>query len=682
MNMTHLKKGTVIMLAMLIAAGFCSINSNAQTTSVNSPVKLTETDQLYILDNGIAIASVAKASGDIVSLKFNGKEMFATILDSSGNPDLQADPPGENLNGINRGMTDHQYGFWSHDAMGRRGSEPAAIAKITIDPKNNNGERAEVSVKGLSNGTRQMGTGPGAARGDGDFYADVEIRFAMGRGDPGVYTYCIFEHKPEYPADMITEARFCMKLNAFFDWMSVAQDEYHNKHYPASLVEGDKYVYTTNQYNNPAFGWSSTTEKVGCFIINPSMEYMSGGPTKIEFLGHRDTNKIAAPCVLNYWRSSHYGGAEVAVAAGEHWTKVIGPILLYVGSGNDTEEIYKNARDQAVKEKQKWPFAWVDSESFAKPVERATVKGQLVLTDPLMPGAKMSNVTVGLTAPAYKSPAPSLGGSMARTVDWQQDAKFYQFWVKGADSGEFAVPNVPAGTYTMHVFADGVLGELVKNDVKVETGKNLDMGKVTWTPVRRGKQLWDVGIPNRYGSEFFKGDVYYKPDITTSYGELFPDDITYVIGKSDYTKDWFFAHAPHVVRNAAAPAEPGARRGGGFARGQAAPRTIVFDMPADGKGRATLRLAFCGTGVRSIAVSVNDESVGQLANLPNDGVLSRHGMHGIWHEQEFTFDASLLKKGTNKLTLTVPAGDPNSGVIYDYLRLEMDESAQPVALVQ
>ena len=47
------------------------------------------------------------------------------------------------------------------------------------------------------------------------------------------------------------------------------------------------------------------------------MEYISGGPTKVEFLGHRDTNSVAAPCVLNYWRSSHYGGALVDLAAGE-----------------------------------------------------------------------------------------------------------------------------------------------------------------------------------------------------------------------------------------------------------------------------------------------------------------------------------------------------------------------------
>jgi rhamnogalacturonan endolyase len=33
----------------------------------------------------------------------------------------------------------------------------------------------------------------------------------------------------------------------------------------------------------------------------------------------------------------------------------------------------------------------------------------------------------------------------------------------------------------------------------------------------------------------------------------------------------------------------------------------------------------------------------------------------------------LLKKGTNVLKLIVPAGPVNNGVIYDYLRLELQE---------
>jgi rhamnogalacturonan endolyase len=43
------------------------------------------------------------------------------------------------------------------------------------------------------------------------------------------------------------------------------------------------------------------------------------------------------------------------------------------------------------------------------------------------------------------------------------------------------------------------------------------------------------------------------------------------------------------------------------------------------------------------------------------------------------FDASALKAGGNDLTLTVPAGDLQSGVVWDCLRLELDENAKPLA---
>jgi rhamnogalacturonan endolyase len=39
-----------------------------------------------------------------------------------------------------------------------------------------------------------------------------------------------------------------------------------------------------------------------------------------------------------------------------------------------------------------------------------------------------------------------------------------------------------------------------------------------------------------------------------------------------------------------------------------------------------------------------------------------------------TFDAALLKPGENEMTLTVPAGDLQSGVVWDYLRLELNQN--------
>ena len=96
----------------------------------------------------------------------------------------------------------------------------------------------------------------------------------MGRGDSGIYTYCVFEHQPDYGDSSLGEARFCVKLNNDFDWMLV--DRHHNFLYPQSAEAGDdKYNYTSVQYEHPAFGWASTTKNVGFFFVNASVEALS-----------------------------------------------------------------------------------------------------------------------------------------------------------------------------------------------------------------------------------------------------------------------------------------------------------------------------------------------------------------------------------------------------------------------
>ncbi|MBI4625721.1 MAG: hypothetical protein HY736_21185 [Verrucomicrobia bacterium] len=685
------------------------------------PVILTEDADLYTLDNGIVSARVAKASGDLVSLRYQNQEMLATILKPDGTPDLQKDPPGAHAEGLNRGMTDHQYGFWSHDAMGPKNTQPA-IARITIDPKTNNGARAEVSVKGLAVG-RKMGTGPGS-NAQGQFQADVEIRFALERDAAGIYTYSIFEHQKDYATTALGEARVCFKLADSFDWMLADDHPKRNKLYPKTLRE-NKYNYTTIQSENPAFGWASTTQNVGFFIVNPVMEYMSGGPTKVEFLCHRDTNAVAAPCVLNYWRSSHYGGANVTVAEGEHWTKVIGPILVYVNSGNDPQALRRDAIAQQKKESGKWPYAWVKGVDFPSREQRSTVSGQLVLKDAGNPQAKMSAVRVGLTHAAYDilaATAPGAGGG-PRKIDWQEDAKFYQFWVKGDDNGKFAIPHVRPGTYTLHAIADGVLGEYTKADVVVEAGKPLNLSKLEWMPVRRGKQLWEIGIPNRNAREFFKGDDFFHDGMPVMFAKLFPNGINYVIGQSDFRKDWYYQHVPHAdaesikatdeaaaarargepARGPApaavaatppatggasgAPAAPARGRGGlggPAATGTDAVRTITFDVASSPRGgKATLRIALSGVGARALDVAVNSQPVGGLTQLRPDSTFGMgNGIQGLWNEREVVFDAKLLKPGTNTIALIVKGGPVTAGIMYDYLRLELDESAQaslPVA---
>jgi rhamnogalacturonan endolyase len=632
--------------------------------STEPRVTITEDSDLFTLDNGIVRVKVAKASGDLVSLRYRDMEMLATFLTPEGEPDLERDPPGANPNGLNRGMTDHQYGFWSHDAMGPRGTDPA-IAAITIDPKKNRGRRAEVSVKGISNG-RKMGTGPGA-RQDGQFVSDIEIRYSLGRGEQGVYTYCIFEHKPEYGFTMLGEARFCAKLAEFFDWMSI--DTACDFHYPKDHVVGDKYIYTRVQSENPAFGWSSTTKNVGLFLINASMEYMSGGPTKVEFMGHRDTNPVAAPCVLNYWRSSHYGGAEVNVAAGEHWKKVVGPFLIYVNTGQNPQEIYADAKERAGTESDLWPYEWVSGIDYPDAGERSVISGKLTLDDGESSGT-LARLRVGLTAPAYASPRPG-ENSPEIITNWQRDAKHYQFWTEGGADGTFRIEKVRPGKYSLYAFADGVSGEFMQAGIVVEAGKDIDLGDILWKPVRHGRQIWDIGIPNRNASEFFMAEMFNDPEISLKYAELFPEDINYIIGESDFSRDWFFQHVPHNEDPEAKPSPFFGVR----AIGRQTPYSVTFDMNSAPAGKAVLRFAFCGTGAGKLNLSLNGKDLGVVENLINDGVIARHGSQGIWYERDFSFDAGMMVSGKNILVITVPSGPVNNGVMYDYIRLELNEQA-------
>ena len=673
----------------------------AQTATIPTAVTLKEDPETYTLDNGIVTAVVAKSSGDLVSLRYGGLEVLATLVGADGRPDLLRDPPGDNPNGLNRGMTDHQYGFWSHDAMGPRGTG-AALARVTIDPRANGGLRAEVSVKGISHG-RKMGTGPGA-RG-GEFISDIDIRYALGRGDSGVYTYCTFDHPAEYAATTLGEARFGLKLSDIFDWMLI--DQHHHLPYPPDLERNgdDKYNYTSDQFDHPAFGWASSARQLGCFIVNPSVEYLSGGPTKVEFLCHRDTNRVTAPCILNYWRSSHYGGSSVDVAAGEHWTKVIGPFLIYVNSGADPETLWRDAIAQAAKENGKWPYDWVNGVDYPHQEERGAVAGRIILDDPLAPPtAKMSRLLVGLAHPDYHvTTERAAAGNTPADITWMTDAKYYEFWVRGGDNGRFSIPDVRPGKYTLHVIADGVLGEFTYADVTVAPGRSVNLGRLQWTPLRRGRQLWEIGVPNRNASEFLKGDDYFHDGMGLVYAQLFPRDVNYVVGQSDFRKDWYFQHVPHDEDPAkdiaavaawradrlkprpanAAPPAPGspafrARFGPPAAVGRASPWSVHFDLPAAPQGVATLRVALAGgnTSSHEIAVAVNGQPAGSV-QLAGDSTVGRNGIQGIWYEREVPFPATLLKSGANVLTLTVPAGGLTAGVVYDYLRLELDEAATP-----
>ncbi len=663
-------------------------------TTAGPPVTLTDRAGEWTLDNGIVRVMIDKKKCGITSMRYKGQEVMG---------------PG---------------GRWSHTPY------DLVKATVTIDPKPIGGSGAEVSIKGKAD------------------KMDVEIRYALVRGASGIYTYSIYTHPARYPTTGFGESRFLVQLTPRFDWLSVDADRnmpmvkgedlgtgvvIHAKEqrilssglYKNSVEH--KYSYCARMYELPAYGWSSIDDHLGVWFINPSNEYLGGGPTRLDLVCHMGAT------ILDYWTSGHYGGgAGCNIAAGQEWNKVVGPIFVYCNSlksaqtataadlntfkateGNPTipaawtanaNALFQDALAQAKVTQAKWPFPWVRGVDYPQAAQRGTVTGQLVLNDPQAASTSLPHLRIGLTHPDFHGPDSDFvkRSGNGTKVTWEHDAVYYQFWTVGSEDGKFTIPNVRPGIYTLHAFADNVLGEYAKLNITVGAGQSLDLGKLEWKPERYGQQIWEIGYPDRTGCKFFKGDGanYWRWGWGLRYSLLFPNDITYTVGKSDYRKDWFFQQVPHsetkvwVNPEAKDPANqpfgwvkaeslaryPQSNERGPwqvYGQGRATTWKIKFTMPKDGLGLASLRVALAGAdGGGGLGVAVNGRAVGIIHTVSTNALRYNTAM-GIWRQYNQPFDATLLKAGENEIQLNVPAGDLTSGVVYDYLRLEVDEGGRP-----
>ena len=669
------------MLAALLASNLSLL------VAADSPapaVTLRETDRTFFLDNGLLNVRIEKDTGEIFSIQYQGQELLAQ--GSAGGA---------------------LGGYWSSVGRARGGNQQSAV--VRINPKDNNGERVEVSCN--------FHNAPGSTNSP----LDVDVRYSLGRGESWIYTYLIWSHKPGYPGFGVGEARFAAKLNpAVFDYMTIDKDRRRQMPTPADWDAGTplnlkearrmttgihkgeaehKYDYSALIYDIPAYGWSSTKYNLGFWFINPSFEYMAGGPTKAELTGHLDVNPGGTPTLLNMWLGSHYGGSAFSVGENEDWTKVVGPFAIYCNTAPTHEAMWHDALNRARMEAGTWPYGWVSDPHYPRESQRSTVAGQIVLRDPQDPGLKISNVWVGLTAPDYlprrtgtslaqrnftNAPAAlgGLRGGFPAEVDWQRDAKYYQFWITASANGKFTIPNVRAGTYTLRAIADGVIGEFAVTNIIIAEGDAKQLGTLTWTPQHYGRTLWQIGVPDRTAREFRHGDHYWQWGLYFNYAKEFPNDVNYIVGHSDWSKDWNYVQPPRLLTqnlgivgeeddNATIMAQLVRAAGREV---QSTTWSIKFGLSQAPRGRATLRLAFCGTHSGcNVEAFVNDKSIGDTGTLPSTSAMQRDGIRAFWIEKPLGFDAALLRPGVNVIKLKSHANTWSQGVMYDVVRLELDE---------
>lgn len=726
------------------AAPAQSAGPRVAKVAVNQPVTLVDDGDSWTMDNGIVKMTVLKRNGNLSSLVYHGVEVLTR---------------GEYWEQVPTGTITAKVTI----DPASNGGERAEVSVLGVNPGDPNRPSPLGGPPGSSVPAAQEQRVPGAAgpraprpagpRGGG---MDIETRYALERGTSGFYTYAEYTHKASYPPAGEGESRFILEsMNRTFDWLSVDHDRnmlmtsdddlrkgvvIHAKEQRiltsgiyANSVE-HKYSYNAVMYRLQAWGWSSTKDKVGVYFINPSNEYIGGGAEKLDLIDHMSGT------LLDYWTSGHYGGGAINhIPAGEDWKHVVGPIFVYFNSLEDAKDptpaemdafhasygsgqpaippewranqlaLWNDAVEKSKAVKAAWPYEWVQGMDYPHKDGRATVTGQLVLNDSQAASKKLPHLTVGLAHPEYVN---SAGGFQQRAgngniVTWPHDGNYYQFWADGSEDGRFTIANVRPGHYTLHAFADGVLGEYAKTNITVEARKPLNLGKLDWRPVRYGKQVWEIGYPDRTADKFLKGDGanYWLWGWPLRYGDLFPNDITYTIGKSDYHKEWFFEEVPHSDTDAwknPAAKDPLNQRFGWvnlpdgqqdmwrqWGHGRTTIWTVKFSMSKATKGDAILRIALAGAdggngstpaSPGSLSIGINGKEVGTLHPVATNA-LRYNTDKGVWNQYVQKFDARLLKPGQNSVTFTVPAGDVTTGVVWDYVRLELNDGnrSYPIA---
>ena len=622
--------------------------SGVRGEEARPPVVVTEDATTATLANGIVSATVNKANGNLLSLKYRGVE---SISQGGGYWNIYGNIPGQ-------------------PKTEQKGT-PARF-RISQNPETNSGSLGEIVLRFPYQGQ------PKAVP------LDIEIRYSLHRGDAGLYGWTIADHAPNYPPFNIEVCTMVLKLRPdVFDHLTVdsrrslkmitgedwVNGELLNLREARRMTTGvrkgevdHKYDYAAMLSETPAYGWSSTEEKVGLWVINPSLEYINGGPIKVEVTGHIDGKpKLPAdPTLLFVWHGSHYGGKGIQIRADEPWRKIVGPFLLYCNARANADAMWKDALSRANGEKKAWPYAWAEAPGYERAAERGSVSGRLLVKDPQAPRASAAGAWVGLAHAPYEATFEK-GGPM--TIDWQIDGKHYQYWAKADAEGRFTIANARPGTYTLYAYTDGVLGDFSRASVNVDAGKSTALGDLDWVPVRYGKQAWEIGVPDRSAAEFRHGDHYWKWGLYDLYPQEFPQGVDFVIGKSDPKRDWNYAQPPLA---------------NGKDRWTKSTWRIRFKLDDAAQGTATLRLAICGARGGPVDVAVNGQSIGGTGELPESGVMHRDGIRGVEIERNLPFDASILKQGENVIELTKQARTWTDGVLYDYVRLEVD-STKPFA---
>ena len=457
------------------------------------------------------------------------------------------------------------------------------------------------------------------------------------KGDSGVYSYVIIKGDKNSSSVNIKEIRVCVRtagtlLNGYVDdrmqgripsnaEMAVAEKAENTvQDATYKLADGSVYTkYNWAQYvvNDSVHGLMNSN--YGIWNIPCSHEWLNGGPMRQELTVHA-TSK--SPITIQMLQGEHFGASAQAFGDGE--SKIYGPFYFYANSG-DKESMIADAKATASKKQQEWPFQWFSNELY--PLNRSTVSGRINVTT----GQRKDSIQVVLAEP---------------DKDVYAQGKKYIFWGMTDQDGKFSIPHVRMGNYALYAWAlaGDNTDELCKKNIVVDS-EDTSLGTVDWTPACHKYKLWQIGSNNR------RSDGFQLSDELRAYGlwNNVPANLTYTIGESSESKDWYYAQT----------------KNGKW--------TVKFKVEDTYSGNLYLTASVAGASNKpKVAVAINGTSRATWSTY-NDADIYRSAVLGGTHKlYKLTIPASSLKKGDNTLTFTMSGISKNGGVMWDCIKLEAD----------
>jgi len=601
----YAQSGIAIMLRSLAVTTLATLAAlAAMAAQAETPVLATQDAGAITLDNGLIHVVVDTTTGQVTS--------FQQMLDKP----TELIAKGQSL-------------YW--DANGEPDAPPAGVdipKKGYYRPAQHDG-LARLTAASPDQADVEVDAGPTPA-----FPFAVEYHFVMKKGLSGLYAYTVLRHPADLPAATLFQTRFVFRTasdDAVFNYWTVGRGKtiripragVVSKVTDATWLLSDgtvktKYLNSVYFAKTPAYGTLGIQQNGshGVWMIEPFGDYHNGGPSRQGQTVHDDV-------LLRVVQDTHFGSSPVQVAAGEAWSKVYGPFLIYTDRAADPNALWDDVDRQLAAERAQWPYGFVTAPDYAR--VRGAVSGRVMLD-----GRPPAHAQVILSDPDPK-------------VAWTAQAKGYDYWADVQPDGSFAIANIVPGGYTLYVDGADQPQDYVLPKVTVAAGRATQVAPIDWKPETCGRTLWQLGTFDRTAGEFRNGDDARGYQMFARYPQQFPHDVDFTLGKSDPKTDWNYAQWSWYVQNPV--------------------WHLRFDAPAQ-TGRATLTIGIASAQpahgrLTDVHVMLNGTDIGVIA-LPKTGTAGYRGgnQDSPYNVVRLSFDAALVRAGANDLTFGFASAQP------------------------